>query len=214
MSSVLRDRVRAGKNSALRNLQAAACLFIIAGLLVWALLPRLSGLGPGMVAAGLILAFFVPWLIGARAARVRKAARREGAFLTLLDAGAIRTRGNEVMGEIFKVLNPLPSPEASLAAVFYDNRRTGMMTLTVTALEDGKITAHLMPAGTAANIVRSFCSAFPPTLPWQVYVLCLPERAASVRHLMLDSSEAKALGVSFVDITDTAGVSALHNLPL
>lgn len=214
MSQVLRDRVRAGKNSALRNLKAAACLFVLLGIAVCALLPWASGLGPGLIAAGLTLAFFIPWLAGARAARVHRAARREGAFLTLLDAEAIRTRGNEVMAEIFKALDPPPSPEASLSAVFFDDRRTGMMTLTVTAMEDGLVTAHPMPAGTATNIVRSFCTAFPPTLPWQAYLLCLPERAATVRHLMLDAAEAKALGVSFVDTADTTAMTALHNLPL
>lgn len=214
MSQVLRDRVGAGKNSALRNLKVAACVFVLLGIIAWAILPWAAGLGPGLIAAGLSLAFFIPWLAGARAARVHRAARREGAFLTLLDAGAIRTRGNDVVGEIFKALDPLPSPEASLSAVFFDDRRTGMMTLTVTTLEDGKITARPMPAGTAARVVRSFCQVFPPTLPWQAYLLCLPERAATVRHLMLDAAEAKALGVSFVDTADTAAMTALHNLPL
>lgn len=214
MSSVLRDRVRAGKNSALRNLKAAACMFFILGIIAWALLPWAAGLGPGLIAAGLVLTFFVPWLVGARAARVHRAAQREGAFLTLLDAGVIRTRGNTVMAEICKALDPPPSPEASLSAVFFDDRRTGMMTLTVTTLEDGKITAHRMPAGTTANVVRIFCKVFPPTLPWQAYLLCMPGRAATVRHLMLDAGEAKALGVSSVDTADTEAMSALHNLPL
>ena len=162
----------------------------------------------------LVLALGIPVMLTARALRVGRHARREGAFLTLLDADEISVRGTATMNEIFTRMDSAVSPEASMTAVFFDDRRTGMMTLTVTGLTDGAVTVHKLPAGSARTIVRHFCGAFPPTLPWQAYLLCLPRRGAVVRHLMLDASEAKALGISAVDPADTAAMTKLHHLPL
>lgn len=214
MSSVLRDRVRAGKNAALRSVTGAAAVFLAAGTALWLFVPGLHGLGPGLVAAGGILGMFIPGLLMARSARAHRHARREAAFLTLLDAGQIRTRGNTAMSEIVNALNQRLSPESSVAAVFSDDRRTGMMTLTVTELQDNTITVHPMPGGTAKRVVTGFCGAFPPTLPWQTYLLCLPQRGAVIHHLMLGASEARALGISSVDPADTAALTKLHHLPL
>lgn len=214
MSTVLRDRVRAGKHAALRNLASAAVFLLATGVLAWVFVPALSGLGPGFVAAGALLALSVPVLLVLRGARVLRHARRESAFLTLLDGDAIRRRGNDVISETVASLKSRLSPESSLTVVLFDDRRTGMMTLTVTELHDGGVTVHPMPAGTVKRIVGSFCAAFPPTLPWHAYLLCLPQREASVRHLMLDASETKALGISTVDAADSEAMTRLHHLPL
>lgn len=214
MNSVLRDRFRADRNTALRNLAGGAFALLASGIVLWLFVPALGGLGPGFTAAGAVLALGIPMMLMARALRVGRHARREGAFLTLLDADEISARGTTAMNEIFTRMDSAVSPEASMTAVFFDDRRTGMMTLTVTGLTDGAVTVHKLPAGSARTIVRHFCGAFPPTLPWQAYLLCLPRRGAVVRHLMLDASEAKALGISAVDPADTAAMTKLHHLPL